>query len=85
MKHVNAGVVYLVTLFWLTLIQGLPLTMEVYSIAVTACIAMLTSSLLVSNLIAWSLLYVLISGMTPEEEVQRFKEITCIAFGVGGA
>ena len=84
MKYVNAGVVYLVTLFWLTLIQGLPLTMEVYSIAVTACIAMLTSSLLVSNLIAWSLLYVLISGMTPEE-VQRFKEITCIAFGVGGA
>ena len=84
MKHVNAGVVYLVTLFWLTLIQGLPLTMEVYSIAVTACIAVLTSSLLVSNLIAWSLLYVLISGMTPEE-VQRFKEITCIAFGVGGA
>ena len=84
MKHVNAGVVYLVTLFWLTLIQGLPLTMEVYSIAITACIAVLTSSLLVSNLIAWSLLYVLISGMTPEE-VQRFKEITCIAFGVGGA
>jgi hypothetical protein len=84
MKYVNAGVVYLVTLFWLTLIQGLPLTMEVYSIAVTACIAVLTSSLLVSNLIAWSLLYVLISGMTPEE-VQRFKEITCIAFGVGGA
>ena len=84
MKHVNAGVVYLVTLFWLTLIQGLPLTMEVYSIAVMACIAVLTSSLLVSNLIAWSLLYVLISGMTPEE-VQRFKEITCIAFGVGGA
>jgi hypothetical protein len=84
MKYVNAGVVYLVTLFWLTLIQGLPLTMEVYSIAITACIAVLTSSLLVSNLIAWSLLYVLISGMTPEE-VQRFKEITCIAFGVGGA
>ena len=84
MKYVNAGVVYLVTLFWLTLIQGLPLTMEVYSIAVMACIAVLTSSLLVSNLIAWSLLYVLISGMTPEE-VQRFKEITCIAFGVGGA
>ena len=84
MKHVNAGVVYLVTLFWLTLIQGLPLTMEVYSIAVTACIAVLTSSLLVSNLIAWSLLYVLISGMSPEE-VLRFKEITCIAFGVGGA
>lgn len=84
MKHVDAGVVYLVTLFWLTLIQGLPLTMEVYSIAVMACIAVLTSSLLVSNLIAWSLLYVLISGMTPEE-VQRFKEITCIAFGVGGA
>jgi len=84
MKHVNAGVVYLVTLFWLTLIQGLPLTMEVYSIAITACIAVLTSSLLVSNLIAWSLLYVLISGMSPEE-VQRFKEITCIAFGVGGA
>jgi hypothetical protein len=84
MKHVNAGVVYLVTLFWLTLIQGLPLTMEVYSIAVMACIAVLTSSLLVSNLIAWSLLYVLISGMTPEE-VQRFKEITRIAFGVGGA
>ena len=84
MKHVNAGVVYLVTLFWLTLIQGLPLTMEVYSIAITACIAVLTSSLLVSNLIAWSLLYVLISGMTPEE-VQRFKEITRIAFGVGGA
>ena len=72
MKHVNAVIVYLVTLFWLTLIQGLPLTMEVYSIAVTACIAVLTSSLLVSNLIAWSLLYVLISGMTPEE-VQRFK------------
>ena len=84
MKYVNAGVVYLVTLFWLTLIQGLPLTMGVYSIAITACIAVLTSSLLVSNLIAWSLLYVLISGMTPEE-VQRFKEITCIAFGVGGA
>lgn len=84
MKHVNAGVVYLVTLFWLTLIQGLPLTMEVYSIAITACIAVLTSSLLVSNLIAWSLLYVLISGMSPEE-VQKFKEITCIAFGVGGA
>lgn len=84
MKYVNAGVVYLVTLFWLTLIQGLPLTMEVYSIAITACIAVLTSSLLVSNLIAWSLLYVLISGMTPEE-VQRFKEITCIAFGVEGA
>ena len=84
MKHVNAGIIYLVTLFWLTLIQGLPLTMEVYSIAVMACIAVLTSSLLVSNLIAWSLLYVLISGMTPEE-VQRFKEITCIAFGVGGA
>lgn len=84
MKHVDAGVVYLVTLFWLTLIQGLPLTMEVYSIAVMTCIAVLTSSLLVSNLIAWSLLYVLISGMTPEE-VQRFKEITCIAFGVGGA
>lgn len=84
MKYVNAGVVYLVTLFWLTLIQGLPLTMEVYSIAVMTCIAVLTSSLLVSNLIAWSLLYVLISGMTPEE-VQRFKEITCIAFGVGGA
>ena len=84
MKYVNAGVVYLVTLFWLTLIQGLPLTMEVYSIAITACIAVLTSSLLVSNLIAWSLLYVLISGMSPEE-VQRFKEITCIAFGVGGA
>ena len=84
MKYVNAGVVYLVTLFWLTLIQGLPLTMEVYSIAITACIAVLTSSLLVSNLIAWSLLYVLISGMTPEE-VQRFKEITRIAFGVGGA
>ena len=84
MKHVNAGVVYLVTLFWLTLIQGLPLTMEVYSIAITACIAVLTSSLLVSNLIAWSLLYVLISGMSPEE-VLRFKEITCIAFGVGGA
>ena len=84
MKHVNAVIVYLVTLFWLTLIQGLPLTMEVYSIAVTACIAVLTSSLLVSNLIAWSLLYVLISGMTPEE-VQRFKEITRIAFGVGGA
>ena len=84
MKHVNAGVVYLVTLFWLTLIQGLPLTMEVYSIAVMTSIAVLTSSLLVSNLIAWSLLYVLISGMTPEE-VQRFKEITCIAFGVGGA
>lgn len=84
MKYVNAGVVYLVTLFWLTLIQGLPLTMEVYSIAVMACIAVLTSSLLVSNLIAWSLLYVLISGMTPEE-VQRFKEITCVAFGVGGA
>lgn len=83
MKYVNAGVVYLVTLFWLTLIQGLPLTMEVYSIAITACIAVLTSSLLVSNLIAWSLLYVLISGMTPEE-VQRFKEITCIAFGVEG-
>ena len=84
MKYVNAGVVYLVTLFWLTLIQGLPLTMGVYSIAITACIAVLTSSLLVSNLIAWSLLYVLISGMSPEE-VQRFKEITCIAFGVGGA
>ena len=84
MKYVNAGVVYLVTLFWLTLIQGLPLTMEVYSIAITACIAVLTSSLLVSNLITWSLLYVLISGMTPEE-VQRFKEITCIAFSVGGA
>lgn len=84
MKYVNAGVVYLVTLFWLTLIQGLPLTMEVYSIAVMACIAVLTSSLLVSNLIAWSLLYVLISGMSPEE-VLRFKEITCIAFGVGGA
>ena len=84
MKYVNAGVVYLVTLFWLTLIQGLPLTMEVYSIAITACIAVLTSSLLVSNLIACSLLYVLISGMSPEE-VQKFKEITCIAFGVGGA
>ena len=84
MKHVNAGIIYLVTLFWLTLIQSLPLTMEVNSIAVTACVAVLTSSLLVSNLIAWSLLYVLISGMTPEE-VQRFKEITCIAFGVGGA
>ena len=84
MKYINAGITYLVTLFWLTLIQGLPLTMEVYSIAVMACIAVLTSSLLVSSLIAWSLLYVLISGMSPEE-VLKFKEITCIAFGVGGA
>lgn len=84
MKYINAGITYLVILFWLTLIQGLPLTMEVYSIALTACIAALTSRLLVSNLIAWSLLYVLISGMSPEE-VLRFKEITCIAFGVGGA
>ena len=84
MKYINAGITYLVTLFWLTLIQGLPLTMEVYSIALTACIAVLTSSLLVSNLITWSLLFVLIYGMSPED-VQRFKEITCIAFGVGGA
>ena len=84
MKYINAGTTYLVTLFWLTLIRGLPLTMEVYSIAVMASIAALTGNLLVSNLIAWSLLYVLISGMSPEE-VLRFKEITCIAFGVGGA
>lgn len=84
MKYINAGITYLVTLFWLTLIQGLPLNTEVYSIALTVCIAVLTSRLLVSNLITWSLLYVLISGMSPEE-VLRFKEITCIAFGVGGA
>ena len=84
MKRINASITYLVTLFWLTLIQGLPLTMEVYSIALTACIAVLTSSLLVSNLITWSLLFVLIYGMSPED-VQRFKEITCITFGVGGA
>lgn len=84
MKRINASITYLVTLFWLTLIQGLPLTMEVYSIALTACIAVLTSSLLVSNLITWSLLFVLIYGMSPED-VQRFKAITCITFGVGGA
>lgn len=84
MRYVNGGVVYMVTMFWLTLIQGLPLTTEVYCITVAAAIAVLSSRLLVSNLVTWTLVYVVISGLSPED-VLRFKEITCIAFGVGGA
>lgn len=84
MQYVNGGVVYMVTMFWLTLIQGLPLTMEVYCIAITSAITVLSSRLLVSNLVTWTLVYVVISGLSPED-VLRFKEITCIAFGVGGA
>ena len=84
MQYVNGSVVYMVTMFWLTLIQGLPLTMEVYCIAITSAIAVLSSRLLVSNLVTWTLVYVVISGLSPEDAL-RFKEITCIAFGVGGA
>lgn len=84
MQYVNGGVVYMVTMFWLTLIQGLPLTMEVYCIAITSAIAVISSRLLVSNLVTWTLVYVVISGLSPEDAL-RFKEITCIAFGVGGA